>query len=282
MDLSIVFLSRVSNDASATMLVNAITSCIETTLEYAIEIIVVESGDLDKAQQIVENKAILIPYNFSDFNFHRALNLGLENANGRLICFSNNDVIFYKDWFKHIDRSITQYDLDLASPVDPKEDKLWMTHKENVSVIEGFQIQKHFKGWCFVAHKRVFKVIDKFDERFDFYFADDDFITQVEFSGFKHAAVLFSKVHHLAKDSTSDVKDARLLLEKAKVSLHQVPRYVIKENRWWMVENKKMINGLITFHEKWGSHKIIKGKKIISHYLVKWNLERFSRILFLK
>ena len=282
MDLSIVFLSRVNNDASITMLVNAITSCIETTLDYKVEIIVVESGDLDKAQQIVENKAILIPYNFSDFNFHRALNLGLENANGRLICFSNNDVVFYKDWFKHVDQSMILHGLDLASPVDPKDDKLWMMDKGAKTFIEGYQIQKHFKGWCFIAHKRVFNVIKKFDERFDFYFADNDFITQVEFSGFKHAAVLSSKVHHLAKDSISDVKDARLLLEKAKVNLYQVPSYVIKENRWWMVENKKMINGLITFHEKWGSHKIIKGKKILSHYLVKWNLERFSRILFLK
>ncbi|WP_405377266.1 glycosyltransferase family 2 protein [Nonlabens sp. Asnod3-A02] len=282
MDLSIVFLSRVSNDVSITMLVNAITSCIETTLDYKVEIIVVESGDLDKAQQIVENKATLIPYKFSEFNFHKALNIGLENANGRLICFSNNDVVFYKDWFEHIDLSITQYDLDLASPVDPKEDKLWMTNKENISFIEGYQIQKHFKGWCFVAHKRVFNVIKKFDEQFDFYFADNDFITQVEFSGFKHAAVLSSKVHHLAKDSTPYIKDAGLLLEKEKVNLHQVPSYVIKENRWWLVENKKMINGLLKYHKKWGTHKIIKGKKMISHYLIKWNLKRFSRILFLK
>jgi hypothetical protein len=64
--------------------------------------------------------------------------------------------------------------------------------------------------------------------------------------------------------------------------MQKIPGYVIKENRWWLVENRKMIDGLLNYHHKWGSDKIIKFKKLIVHRLHKNNMNTLARFLFLK
>jgi len=283
MDVSIVFLSRVCDENSSFLLKQAIESFTLSTSKFIFEIIIVESGDVEHTQRIIGDKGIVVPYLLSEFNFHKALNIGLQKTQGKLICFSNNDVIFYKDWFKNIYNVLGANDLDLVSPVDPNEDKLWMVNKNDKKFVEGYEIQKHFKGWCFVVHKRVFRVIEKFDERFDFYFADNDFITQIEFAGFRHAAVLNSHVHHLEKEHQQPIeKEVYALLVRQNIAMQKIPGYVIKENRWWLVENRKMIDGLLNYHHKWGSYKIIKFKKLIAHYLHKNNMNILARFLFLK
>lgn len=283
MKLSVVFLSKVSDESSCLLLKQAIESVVLSTEGFDFEIIIVESGDIEWAQRIVKDQGVIIPYVFKEFNFHKALNLGLAKALGAYICFSNNDVIFYQDWYKNIHEVMHKNNFGAASPVDPQEDKLWMVDKKERSFVEGYEIQKHFKGWCFVVDRRVFKVIKQFDERFDFYFADNDFITQIEFAGFKHASVLNSKVHHLAKSNESIVdKDIYSLLIQQNYTVQAIPNYIIKENRWWMLQNKGMIVGLLNYHQKWGAYKIIKFKKILSSQLHRFHLSYLARFLFLK
>jgi glycosyltransferase involved in cell wall biosynthesis len=247
----------------------------------ALELIVIESGAIALATYHIPHIQI-IAYDTASFNFHHALNLGLEQAQGDYIAFCNNDLIFHNHWLETIIKEMKNNSLDVASPVDPEKDKLWMIDKKNTSFIKGYEIQKHFKGWCFVVDKNVFKVLQQFDERFDFYFADTDFITQVEIAGFKHAVVLDAHVHHLEKKSQETVQDVQQLLQENQVDIATIPNYVIKENRWWLVTNKKMIDGLIKYHHKWGKPKAIQIKKVVSSYLNNFKFKSLSRFLFLR
>jgi len=171
MDLPIIFLSRINDLDSAQLLQDAVNSLSISLFEITYEIIVIESGNLDKAKEVTLEQATILAFEGKGFNFHIALNQGLKFAQGEYVCFSNNDVVFHKNWFHNIKKVLIENNFKAASPIDPTDDKLWMFDKKNVSFIEGYEIQKFFKGWCFVVEKQVFKRLRKFDERFEFYFA---------------------------------------------------------------------------------------------------------------
>lgn len=257
--------------------------CIETLLlssseNFNLEIILVESGNIERFGEY-KNVDRTIIYDCTIFNFHHALNLGLQSANGSYIAFCNNDLIFNHRWLDQIFRLFQNTNFKAASPVDPMDSKLWMYDLKGLDHIEGYEIQKYFKGWCFVVDRVVFEKIKLFDESFDFYYADNDFLLELKRYGYKHAAVLDSQVHHLAKPSLSVEKNMEVLLDKFNKYRSKIPKYVLLENRYWCLQNEKMILGLIQFHNKWGSHRTLKVKFIIINFFNKKGVRFFNQYI---
>ena len=58
-----------------------------------------------------------------------------------------------------------------------------------------------------------------------------------------------------------------------------IPKYVIEENRYWILNSERMINGVIQFHRKWGSRRLLKLKLIIADKLQKWGLGKLNKII---
>lgn len=280
MELSVILLSFITNDDSKQLLTEAIDSLTESLNDLLFEIIVVESGDAQIAKSITKQKAMVVPYEGIDFNFHQALNQGYRNASGRYICFSNNDVVFHKNWFQSIKDVLLNGVFQSASPVDPNDDKLWMFDTTNVSFIEGYEIQKFFKGWCFVIEKKAMITLGGFDERFSFYFADNDFILELLRNNIRHAAVLSSYVEHRDKVLTEFIDDLDELKKINGDLFHSIPKGIIRLGHWWKIQNEAMTIGLISFHKKWGSIKILNKKIKITSFLIK-NKLGFLNKLFL-
>lgn len=276
--LSVIILAYTIDENSLVLTKNCITSLRDSVQANTfLEIVIVESGKLDIASYTLSETDVLIPYGNEEFNFHNALNIGLQKATGNYVAFCNNDLLFYKNWSENLVKQMMQQNAQVGSPVDPRNNKLWMYDLKGLEYKEGYEIQKFFKGWCFIVQREAFTILNNFDERFKFYYADNDFIRTVYIKGLKHITVLDSLVHHLEKNKNISIeKNFDKLLKKEYLRSIKIPPYIIKEQRYWVLQNSKMVEGLVAYHGKWGSYRVMKLKTkmvCILRYL------KFNRIL---
>lgn len=257
--VSLVILSNTNSDAIYNMNLNCINSFVKSVklVHTPFEIILVESNT-NADYNYKEAVEILKPN--TAFNFHKFANIGLRKAKGTYFVFSNNDVVFDENCIKALFKVIKQEkNIKSFSPYDAKSNKLPLTLVNNTSHVEGFEIQKHLTGWCIIMHKDVYKIINGLDERFDFYYADNDYAMQLQKYNIRHALVTKAYVAHLEGQNTIKKKD------KTGLKLpDDTPKYIIKEQWTWVLNNKKMLEGLIIFHKKWGSRKRIKIKLLLA------------------
>jgi hypothetical protein len=275
MKFSIVFLANTNNESVYKMNLDALNSFVisaeKANLEF--EIIFIESNVTSNYTYSIKNFIEIKPN--LDFNFHKFANIGLRQCSGDYYILSNNDVVFDELWLVELKKTIQNNPHVLSfSPLDKSSNKLSKNVIESQELILGYQIQKHITGWCFIMHKSVYKKIKQLDEKFNFYYADFDYAMQLRQYNILHALVTKSKVQHLEGKSSTKVKKEVFDLPK------NTPKYIIRENWTWVLSNKKMIEGLILFHKKWGSRKKVKLKIILGNYLDRCNLGFVNRYLF--
>ncbi len=273
---SLIVLSKTDNDSIFKMNLDCFNSFIDSTKKEGIgyEIILVESNKKANYKYNIDHFQMLTPE--GKFNFHKFLNIGISTAIGEYLILSNNDVLFDVNWLIEVCKvAKNNPGICSFSPYDTMANKLPKHQIENNNYIVGYQVQKHITGWCLILHKEVFKSIKKLDERFDFYYADNDYAMMLRKYNLKHALVTNAKVSHLESMSS---KVPKMLQANKKIN-PKVPKYIIRENWTWVLENDKMIEGLITFHDKWGSRGIIKMKLKASNVLSKLGLGYFNRFI---
>jgi GT2 family glycosyltransferase len=272
---SLIVLSKTDTQSNFNMNLNCFNTFIESAKRANIdyELLLIESNKESKHNYHLKYLKIIKPE--ENFNFHKFLNIGVTNASGDFYILSNNDVVFNENWLSElIFVSNKKPKIESFSPFDKNSNKLPKQLIENHTYIEGYEIQKHLTGWCLVIRKSVFKTIKKLDERFNFYYADNDYSMQLQKYNIRHALITKAIVHHLGKDN-GDLKK-RILIANLP---NRTPKYVIRENWTWVLNNPKMIEGLITFHDKWGSRRVIKMKLLIANFFLKLGLGYFNRFV---
>lgn len=146
------------------------------------------------------------------FGYNKFMNIGIAATCHPYVCLCNNDLLFHNHWAteilealkskKHI-RSANPY-----SPVfhyDPKIEAgpNVMIRSEN-SGIDGI-----LTGWCIFAERGVFTEIGPLDERFVFWYADNDYGLTLDQHGIRHALVKSSLVTHLEAQSHGLLSERR-------------------------------------------------------------------------
>lgn len=266
--LSAIILSHTSNASIYAMTKH----CIETLEKHlsediVSEIILVESNSEYIQQGFVYSKhvKVILPEE-KPFNFHSYLNIGIAEASSDYIALCNNDLIFYPQWFEEILKVADEHPkIGSFSPVDPDMPKLPKSITAHNQYVLGYEIQKHIKGWCIVARAETFKKIGPLDERFNFYFADNDYAMMLRKHNIQHVSVTNSRVKHLEHGHRPELeKDITTLIEKLSYDISEIPEYVIRERRHWLLSNDKIVAGLLQFHQKWGGYRIIKAKMKLS------------------
>ncbi len=263
-ELSVVILSY--NNAASIYKMNL--ECIESLIQSqtwennSLEIILIESNANHSFQEQPYPAYVKVIQPNIKFNFHQFLNIGIQNAKGSFIALCNNDIIFYKNWFNAINQiNISNKDILSFSPSAP--DEIW-NHKDNFAI--GYQIRTHIKGWCIVAKKKLFDIIGKLDETFDFYYADDDYGMTLQKHRIKHALVRDSVVKHFggANTSSSSTETGSKFNSHQQLPKHfkgkKLPSYLYSEGYRWILKNEKLIEDHLKFHKKWGSPQWISLK----------------------
>lgn len=278
MFLSVVILSKTDSKNLHAMTLKAIESLQESEdfeNKHRLEIILIESNkEYVKDFPYPENVTVIVPR--ETFGFHRFLNIGIRKSKGDFIALCNNDLIFHPNWFSEIINVFNAHKGILSfSPIDPGKELQKYTGNFEI----GYKVTQHIKGWCLVCHKSLFPVIKELDERFQFYYSDNDYALSLIYYGIKHAVVTASHVAHLQKitsEDASEKEDTFFTPEEQGIS---IPKYLYHEDYKSLLANKRGLYDHLIYYRKWGKHNSMYR---IADYSVKLNnmgLNSITRLL---
>ncbi|TDG35300.1 glycosyltransferase family 2 protein [Pedobacter changchengzhani] len=192
--IDIIILSYAKNDELKKLTEQTISTCVESEEQKEIKfnIVVIESNQNLKPYQFEHSETI---YPDVKFGFHRYLNIGIKNTNNEYICLCNNDLLFHPNWASEILKAMKD-DSELLSastfcPIMHKNGKF----KMNSGLIDGYETL--FSGWCFMVKRSLFDTIGFLDEKFEFWYADADYLKTLKMHGIKNTLITSSIVSHL-------------------------------------------------------------------------------------
>jgi hypothetical protein len=189
MSYDLIIVSQSNGD-----LIKVTQNCIDSARQdnADLNIIIIETGnpykyDVDK----------ILEYN-GEFNYNRALNLGLKHAKSNIQILANNDIIFHKGWSK-IGELMRLNDYLCASALSNTAIEKGFELKS--IAYEGYEIGSIFTGWCVFTRKELWDQIHEIDERFPFWYADNAFAKQLQEKGIKHALICSVQVDHICSQT---------------------------------------------------------------------------------
>ena len=141
------------------------------------------------------------------FNYNKFLNIGLSHCSNEWIVICNNDLIFTEKWFSCMMnfQKLNPY-IKSLSPFEP----IWHTERGLSSKQEsytGYRIGLELTGWCLVIHRDIIYKCNLFDERFSFWYQDNDYAETIKHHHFLHALVCNSRVYHVGSVSHHLLED---------------------------------------------------------------------------
>lgn len=282
MTLSVIILSRTIDDDIYRINCQCIDSLFQSEPwgHNLIDVIMIES--CLKASYEYDTRVKIIKPNDS-FNFHHYLNIGVNYSQGGLIAFCNNDIVFTPQWFSSILKVKHEHpEFMCFSPIDRNyplmgEDSLPSTNDYYI----GWVNKKHFAGWCFVWERKVFDIIGSFDERFSFYYADDDELQTLRYYAIPNVVVTHSEVRHLSQYVTKkeSKSNSHKITDKEKYPL---TKEEIRRGYSWLWDDERFYNGYQTMKAKWGNEKM---RRRVDRLLEKYrflNIRLISKFLYNK
>ncbi|KAB8151854.1 glycosyltransferase [Kordia sp. TARA_039_SRF] len=270
---SAIILSNTKSQSIFDMTLQCIESMITSENENSdinFEVLLIESNKQihESEYQFPDYVKVIIP--MEEFNFHKFLNIGIKAASGDFVGLFNNDLIFQKNWLTEILKVKKQYPkVQSFCPVDYDSKFTPKTFFNGESYQFGYKVRRHIVGWCIIAEKSLFDKTGLLDERFSFFYADDDYSLMLQKYGQQHVLVANSEVSHLESKVSKELeKKKSAFFDDVDIPEKDIPKYIYTEQNRWMLERKKLLQGHIIFHKKWGSPKIIAIKSKLARIFI--------------
>ena len=195
-DVDIIILSNTADLNYYKMLRQCVLS-IKSSKDINTNIIVVETNKKLKGQDLKLPIDTLFVPDDEEFNYNKFLNYGIQLCSSDNICISNNDVIYESNTLNILVDKLDEY--DSVSPWDNRDS--WKFHKER-GTYEGYKTTVHLTGWCIVTKRETLRKIGgSFDERFEFWYQDDDYSKLLQQHKLTHALIGDVSVYHLGQQS---------------------------------------------------------------------------------
>lgn len=211
MIVDVVMLSKCTDEDSFALNNRSIESLLNSESDIFFNIFLIEDNrDFSKLGFCYPYSNITVICPGTPFNFNHFLNVGLLNSKEQWIVFSNNDVIFHKNWLSEIYKVRSENEqIQSFCPFDRTSPFLKLEGYNHKPYYIGYRVPIEFVGWCFITERSIFDKIGKFDETFDMYFQDNDFALTLKKNSILHAMVPASFVEHLG-GYTTKVSDASI------------------------------------------------------------------------
>jgi len=197
----IIILSLAEDDKSFQTTKNCVDSYIDTADSLIRKIYVIESYkgfNKDYEQFKVE---VIIPQ--FEFNYNQFFNIGLSHCKAEYVMGPNNDLTVQKDCLQNILKEFeTNPFISSVSPIDRE----WHRHTKQYlpndnKLYYGWEIALHMFGACFCARRSVFEKIGYLDERFYFFYQDNDYILSLQRNNLVHGVLTSARVSHKSGDT---------------------------------------------------------------------------------
>ena len=194
--VDVIILSLVNDDKSFEVTKRCIDSYINTADELINNIFVIETNktfNRDYNQPKVE--VIIPPY---EFNYNQFFNIGLSRCKSDYIIGPNNDLIIQENCIQNIVKEFeTNSTISSISPID----RNWHRHTKQYfpddnKLYYGYETSLHLFGCIFAARRGVFEVIGYLDERFFFFYQDNDCSMCLERNKLLHGVLTSARVKH--------------------------------------------------------------------------------------
>lgn len=151
--------------------------------------ILVETGEIthyDGVSKIVKYEG--------EFNYNRALNMGLHEAYGDIYILANNDVYFHKGW-DVIGELMRFNGFESASALS--NDKRQKGFIRGDFIYPGYTIGRELTGWCLFLTRQAYERIGRIDESVEFWYSDNVYADQLREHGLRHGLFCNIQVDHL-------------------------------------------------------------------------------------
>jgi GT2 family glycosyltransferase len=216
--VDVVIISFAKNDEFKKVTESAIRSLQSSERSIDFRVVVVETNKKVSYDQFKNTETV---HPDVPFGYHRYLNIGIARGRSEYVCICNNDLIFKPNWASTI---ISQMRRDRqllsASPYSTIPHKTVYGLNPSNSLDYGYQIRRHISGWCIFQKREIYQKIGKLDERFEFWYADNDYGETIKRKGIKHALVRNSVVDHIESvtlTSKSEIEQTRLTRAQRKI-----------------------------------------------------------------
>lgn len=201
-------------------------TCLNTLLasefpdEIVFDVIVVESNNQAPEYSQKGVRTLYLP---GPFNYHRYMNEGIKRTAGVFVAICNNDLYFHPRWASELLKAF-ENDPQLISTSPACS----LHHPDNgfalnSGIYPGYRVLKEISGWCLVFRRSMLETTGMLDERFYFWYADDDYARTLEKNSLKHALVTSSVVDHLESKTlkTHNSAKQRLMTKRAKYDFQE-------------------------------------------------------------
>jgi len=198
--VDIIILSLVNDDKSFEVTKRCIDSYINTADELINKIFVIETNkDFKKLNKNYGQNKVRLHIPPHEFNYNQFFNIGLSLCEAEYVMGPNNDLVIQENCIQNIVKEFeTNPDIDSISPIDRE----WHRHTklyfpDDNKLYYGYETSLHLFGCVFAARrKKVFETIGYLDERFYFFYQDNDYSMCLVRTGLRHGALTSARVKH--------------------------------------------------------------------------------------
>lgn len=199
-----------------------VSACIQTLREseehIKFNVIVVET---EKDAPVDAGQDITITWPDEEFNYNKALNLGINASENDWIVLANNDLIFHRGWFSEI-LKVKEKHPNVQSFCPWNSHQNWHENRlpKEGELFFGYRTSHEVAGWCIVINRSLLQSV-QFTEECQFWYSDNIYAHQLEKEKLPHVLVRSSKVDHLHGITTAHDKDRYRLTVGQKASFDQ-------------------------------------------------------------
>tara|TARA_R110000868_G_scaffold133029_3_gene344399 strand:+ start:2367 stop:3113 length:747 start_codon:yes stop_codon:yes gene_type:complete len=192
----IIILSLATDDLSFNTTKKCVDSYITTANELVNKIYVVESNksfDQNYNQPKVE---VIIPQ--EEFCYNKFYNIALEKCKAEFVMGPNNDLIVHAGCLQTLAEEFdTNPEIQSICPIDRnwgKHSKIYFPNDDKLYY--GYDVSLHMYGGIFCCRRSVFNTIGFLDERFYFFYQDNDYACCLQRCNLLHGAHTKARVSH--------------------------------------------------------------------------------------
>lgn len=194
----IIVLSLVVDESTYNVTKTCVDSYNETANDIINKIYVVETNSQAPIEYGWNNVEVIKPN--LEFNYNQFYNIALERCEAEYIFGPNNDLIVHENCLQTI---LKEFQINSAissiSPIDrrwPRHNKMYLPTDNKLYY--GENVSLHVLGCAFGCRRTVFQKIGFLDERFFFFYQDNDYITCLKRHNLLHGVHTGAAISHFS------------------------------------------------------------------------------------
>jgi GT2 family glycosyltransferase len=159
------------------------------------------------------------------------LNIGRREGNSPYVVLCNSDLTYENGWATAIISAMEHFPRFLsASPWCPQTQGSNENHLQNI--YEGYRVRGELAGWCIFQQRKIYDIIRELDEKFTFWYCDNDYSLELQKNNIAHCLVPASVVNHHEKnlgktgETLSESDQRKITIEQEKVFMDKWRNFI--------------------------------------------------------